>query len=400
MDKEKQPRPNKSWVDKAFNTAILQKNRMAWVDYLRGIAIILVVYRHALLGLERSHTPVPGTLSDANMIFYSFRMPLFFILSGIFINGSIARKPFNKLVYNKFENLLYPYLIWATIQITLQICLARFSNAYRTIQDYTFIFYDPRTLDQFWYLPALFNTTIIYLVIKVKLRAPAWSQLFIGLGFYLLAPLIPNISMLSDWMLFYIFFALGDIMSTLFFKERTQRFLKSPLTLLAIIPVFIVTEMHYLHRMNGGGVGPFEFIPIALIGCFSMFVLAFRLQSWNILRFLRILGFHSLFIYVMHVMITAFTRSILVIYFGIHSPELLLLACILAGVIIPVVVYNLLIKDNVLWFLFSLKRPARNAPVPNTTDPNERPAPAPVASVPHSEARHPPEPRHSDRHKA
>jgi peptidoglycan/LPS O-acetylase OafA/YrhL len=44
---------------RAFNTPILQKKRLEWVDYLRGIAIVLVVYRHALLGIERSHVVVP-----------------------------------------------------------------------------------------------------------------------------------------------------------------------------------------------------------------------------------------------------------------------------------------------------------------------------------------------------
>src|ERR1700738_2093896 len=106
---------------KAFNTAILEKSRLAWVDYLRGLTILLVVYRHVLVGLERSNLKIPEALVKANMIFYSFRMPLFFILSGIFINSSIARRPLKKLIFIKFENLLYPYFIWSFIQVTLQI---------------------------------------------------------------------------------------------------------------------------------------------------------------------------------------------------------------------------------------------------------------------------------------
>ncbi|HEU4471527.1 MAG TPA: acyltransferase, partial [Flavisolibacter sp.] len=154
----------KALWNKAFNTSILEKNRMAWVDYLRGIAILLVVYRHVLIGLERGAHDIPVLMERANMIFYSFRMPLFFILSGIFISASIAKKPLNRLVYNKFESLLYPYLVWAFLQISLQIVLSRFTNSERTLMDYTMIFYQPRGLDQFWYLPALFNATVIYLL--------------------------------------------------------------------------------------------------------------------------------------------------------------------------------------------------------------------------------------------
>jgi fucose 4-O-acetylase-like acetyltransferase len=80
----------KALYSKAFNLSVLQKSRLQWVDYLKGIAILMVVYRHVLLGIERSNIHIPDSLVNANMVFYSFRMPLFFILSGMFISSSIA----------------------------------------------------------------------------------------------------------------------------------------------------------------------------------------------------------------------------------------------------------------------------------------------------------------------
>jgi len=362
MDTQPTPQEKQTWLARAFNTSVLQKSRMAWVDYLRGIAIILVVYRHSLIGIQRGNINVPDGLVTANMIFYSFRMPLFFILSGIFISGSIARKSFKKLLYSKFELLLYPYLIWATIQITLQILLSHYTNADRTIKDYTYILYQPEAIDQFWYLPALFNSTIVYLLLKVKLRVPNWAQLLVGLGFYLIAPHIDRISMISDWMRFYIFLAIGDVLSALFFKESAQRFFKNPWTLLAVTPVFICTEMYYLHLSAAGDVNIFAYLAIALIGCFCMTVLAFRLQAWDILRWLRVVGFHSLFIYVIHVLVTAFTRAILTRFFHLQNPGILLVCCIIAGITIPIIFYNLLVKDNILYFLFTPKKPAKKMP--------------------------------------
>lgn len=343
----------KESFSKAFNLSVLEKKRMAWVDYLRGIAILLVVYRHVLLGLQRGNMDVPNSLVYANMIFYSFRMPLFFILSGVFINGSLSRRSLGKIVYTKFENLLYPYLVWSFIQITLQIVLSRYANSDRGLKDYAFILYQPRALDQFWYLPALFNTTIIYLLVKTKLHPPAWAQLLLGIILYFLSPHLDAISMLSDWMEFYIFFALGDTISDFFLKESTQNFLKKPVTLVWVTPVFILTQVYYLSRPV---VTQGEFLAIALIGCFSMFVLAFRMQEWGFFPFLRVLGFHSLFIYVQHVIVAAFVRAFLVRVVGLHQPVILLLCGIAAGVIIPVIVYNLLIKDNIFWFLFTPKR--------------------------------------------
>jgi len=60
----------------------------------------------------------------------------------------------------------------------------------------------------------------------------------------------------------------------------------------------------------------------------------------------------------MHVLVAAFTRVLLTKYFGIHNPEILLTCGIVAAVTIPIIFYNTLVKDNILWFLFSLKKPS------------------------------------------
>ena len=357
------------WSSKAFNWPVLAKSRWYWVDYLRGIAILLVVYRHALLGIEFSGVPVPSGLERANMIFFSFRMPLFFILSGIFIGGSMKKRTVKQLIGIKFENLLYPYLIWVFIQITIQILLSGSTNSQRTFRDYLDILLSPRELDQFWYLPALFNCSVIYLLLKSYLKPAVWVQLVLGMGLYLLAPHVQKYSMVSDWMRFYIFFALGDGIAAFFFRESSQRFLKNPWTLVGIAPLFAAAQLFYLSQNENVYFntvpGQLEFLAIALIGCLSMVILSFRLQSWNVLSWLRVLGFHSLYIYVMHVMVAAGVRVILMKLLHVHNVYVLLTTCIFFGVTAPVVFYNLLVENNVFWFLFSYKKKKpRAAPAP------------------------------------
>jgi fucose 4-O-acetylase-like acetyltransferase len=371
------PELHQTWLSKAFNLSVLRKSRLQWVDYLKGIAIMLVVYRHVLIGIERTGLYIPPALTKANMIFYSFRMPLFFILSGIFISSSLAKRTIRQFVYIKFENLLYPYLIWSFLQVTIQIVLANYTNSSRGLIDYAYILYQPRNLDQFWYLPALFNTTVIYLLVKTKLKPAVWVQFLIGLFLYFLSPYVQKISMLSDWMEFYLFFALGDAISSAFFKEPAQRFLKNPLTLAAMIPLFVLVQLFYLSQEESyylnTSLGRLEFLVIALVGCLAMFALSFRLQSLRILSFLRVLGFHSLYIYIMHVIVAGCVRLVFTKIFGLHNPSILLLSGIAFGVTLPIVFYNLLIKDNILWWLFTLRKsteptkPARNEPITTTT---------------------------------
>ena len=372
----------KSWLYKAFNLSILQKDRWAWVDYLKGIALVLVVYRHVLIGIQRSvasaqahgdHIPdVPTWLETANMIFFSFRMPLFFILSGIFISGSLAKRSLKQVLGIKFENLMYPYFIWVFLQVTLQIILGSNTNSDRSLVDYTYILYNPRHLDQFWYLPALFNTTAVYLLVKTYLKPPVYGQFLIGLAFYFLSPWLHDISMISDWMEFYIFYALGDAVSSWFFKDSTQRRLSNPYVLLGITPVFFLTQVYYLAHPQSEP-GKADFLAIALIGCLSMFILAFRMQAWNILRFLRVVGYHSLYIYVTHVFVAGLVRLSLTRLLHIHNPFILLATGIFFSVTIPIIFYNLLVVNGPLWWLFSFRKdkprpkPAPQPPIPVTT---------------------------------
>jgi hypothetical protein len=177
---------------------------------------------------------------------------------------------------------------------------------------------------------------------------------------------VQQISILSDWMMFYFFFALGDLVSKLFFKDNFQKVLKSPYTFLATIPLFIISQMYFINHDIDSTSTHFliqsQFIIIAVIGCFSMFVLAFLVQRLNILAFLRIVGYHSLYIYVMHVMIAACARIVLTKFFGIYNTEVLLLTGIFFGVTASIILYNIFIRNGIFWFLFTYKKPKSKPP--------------------------------------
>ena len=211
------------WISNAFNTSIIEKNRHIWVDYLRGIVIILVVYHHAFLGLAKSGVEVPRSVVDANMAAYSFRMPLFFIFSGIFTSLSLSYKPVRDIIKSKFNLLLYPYVIWSAIQITLQIVFSAYTNSTGNFTEYLYILYQPKRLAHFWYLPALFNSTIVFVLIKSKFKIKPAHHLLLGITFFLAAPFVNEISMMSNWMRFYIFLVIGEILSSFKLKKENQK---------------------------------------------------------------------------------------------------------------------------------------------------------------------------------
>ena len=120
-------------MDLLFNPQkTLGDSRYAWIDYAKGICIILVTFRHVQEGL---HAPgaeylYPG-LKFADVFFFSFRMPLFFIISGIFLGGALKKKSVNEYIGGRFKTLVWPLLLWGSIQITLQLLFKGYVNADR-----------------------------------------------------------------------------------------------------------------------------------------------------------------------------------------------------------------------------------------------------------------------------
>ncbi|RYF80999.1 MAG: acyltransferase, partial [Chitinophagaceae bacterium] len=142
--------------------------RLSWMDYARGIAIILVAYRHVFEGAKEAGIAVQQYefLEYFNIFFYSFRMPLFFIISGVFITRSLQKRGLKAYTENRARTVLYPYFVWGFLQLSLQMVFTRFTNGHPTAWSYFNLFYQPREIAQFWYLYALFNVSLLYALSK------------------------------------------------------------------------------------------------------------------------------------------------------------------------------------------------------------------------------------------
>jgi hypothetical protein len=73
-------------------TASAPPGRLPWIDTARAIGIVLVVFGHALLSVERSGIPAdPALIERTVMAIYAFLMPLLFLLAGI--THRLVRRP-------------------------------------------------------------------------------------------------------------------------------------------------------------------------------------------------------------------------------------------------------------------------------------------------------------------
>jgi fucose 4-O-acetylase-like acetyltransferase len=102
--------------------------RLDWVDYSKGIGIILVVFGHVWRGLYSASLPLSAPLYEfVDAFIYSFHMPLFFFLSDYFAERS-ANIPAVRFLTDKTASILYPYLLWSVLQGGMNVALSTHTN--------------------------------------------------------------------------------------------------------------------------------------------------------------------------------------------------------------------------------------------------------------------------------
>ena len=138
-------------------------DRILWVDYAKGIGIVLVVVGHVLNGLWSS-----GILAEDSALkwvrswIYSFHMHLFFLLSGLFLERQVAR-PAGMFLADKLRTIAYPYFVWSSLQFAIHSSLRGVTNNTADLGELWTIVYLPTM--QFWFLFTLFLLVLGYYVL-------------------------------------------------------------------------------------------------------------------------------------------------------------------------------------------------------------------------------------------
>src|SRR6202140_4633661 len=91
-----------------------RSTRIDWVDYAKGVCIVMVVMMHSVIGVELA----AGTTGYMHLLVAfakPFRMPDFFLISGLFLPLVIDRD-WRTYLDRKVVHFAYFYLLWVTIQ--------------------------------------------------------------------------------------------------------------------------------------------------------------------------------------------------------------------------------------------------------------------------------------------
>lgn len=321
-----------------MNQTQVNKGRIKWVDAAKGMAILLVVYGHALEGTHSNVQFNNLAYGYQHSLIYSFHMPLFFLLSGYFINSWLHR-PTGIAIKQKVISLLVPYVVWSILQGVLMVAIHSKSTINRGWKTLLWIPIEP--LDQFWFIYAMFfGFMVIYFLWR-------WThQVVPAILISLVVILLTSNNQI--WQFQNIAIATFYLGVGYYFKNHIKQvFLANQWLFWGILILFITLFSIAFFYMPGLLVNPLFEIILALLGSFVIMEIAQVIQpGW-----LVFLGQTSLEIYVAHWIFLAGSRTIL-IHFGILNAGTLVGVTTVIGVLFPVVLYEVLKKLTLARFFF------------------------------------------------
>lgn len=92
------------------------RQRYAWMDMLRGTAVLLVVFRHIPTTVAIFGGTMPAWTVPVSAALAPYRIPLLFFLSGMLLSHSLS-KGLSRYYEGKVKALVWPYVLWVTITV-------------------------------------------------------------------------------------------------------------------------------------------------------------------------------------------------------------------------------------------------------------------------------------------
>ncbi len=337
--------------------------RTDWVDYAKGIGIILVVYGHLLSSGLHAGLAIPESfflLSDS--LVYSFHMPLFFLLAGLFTAHSYEKRGAKKFLLNKLETIAYPYLIWSLLQSLMELAFASQSfrgGTYEQILEIPFL-----PWAQFWFLYALFDMYVAFAVFRVFGRSAPVLLLIVSLGLFF-RPIESEVMAVHGFSTGFLFFVLGILARE--YSGGADGFAKklaSPSAVLFFLFLFAGSGGYLFERVIAPtrlteGSHPFVFLFLAGLGIPMCISLARYLARKKWCTWLAVLGRHSLQIFLVHMFAGAGARILLSNVLRISNPVVHMILGVGAGVTAPVLLYRM--TETRFSYLFTWRRPSAEA---------------------------------------
>jgi uncharacterized membrane protein YcfT len=275
--------------------------RIDWVDYAKGICIIMVVMMHSVLGVEKAADQT-GFMHLLVAFAKPFRMPDFFLISGLFLSVVIDRD-WRTYLDRKVVHFAYFYLLWVTIQFGFKApSIAAESNWAHVGLLYLESFIEP--FGTLWFIYLL---PVFFVVTKLTRRLPPLAIWGVAAALEM-AHIATGWTVIDEFCARLVYFYSGYLFADLVFAW-SDRARARPAWALAALTAWAL--------INGSlvqfGVSEWPLISLALglAGAGAIVVSGTLLARAHWLNFLRFCGEHSIIIYLAFFLPMAATRTLL-----------------------------------------------------------------------------------------
>jgi uncharacterized membrane protein YcfT len=323
----------------------LNPNRVAWVDYAKGFCIVMVVMMHSTLGVEAA-AGQESWMGALVAFAKPFRMPDFFLISGLFLARVIDR-PWRSYLDTKVVHFAYFYVLWVTIQFAFKAPGFAAELGWAGVaQEYALAFIEP--FGTLWFIYLL----PIFFVVTKALRDVPQLWLWCAAAFLQIAQVHTGWIVIDEFCSRFVYFYSGYVLAPYVF-DFAETVLANQRAGLAFLTSWAVFEA----VMVFGGYSELPVVNLGLgflgVGAVVAASVLLSARAWALP--LRYAGENSIVVYLAFFLPMAVTRTALLKF----APDLDLgtvaLIVTVAGVVTPLLLH-LLVKNTPARFLF--RRPA------------------------------------------
>jgi uncharacterized membrane protein YcfT len=275
--------------------------RIDWVDYAKGICIVMVVMMHSVLGVEAAAGRT-GFMHVLVAFAKPFRMPDFFLISGLFLSLVIGRD-WRTYLDRKVVHFAYFYILWVTIQFGFKAP----SFAAESSWTHAGFLYLESFIEPFGTLWFIYLLPVFFVVTKVLQRAPP-------LAIWTAAAALETMHAATGWTVIdefcarFVYFYSGYLFATTVFALSDHARAR-PGAALAGLALWAVVNGALV--VSGFSEWPVISLALGLAGACAIVVMAALLAQAHWLNALRYCGEHSIVIYLAFFLPMAATRTLL-----------------------------------------------------------------------------------------
>jgi len=271
----------------------VKNHRYLWVDYAKGICILAVVCLYVNSNAQH-YFGESGFLQYFVDFAKPFRMPDFFLLSGLFLAKAID-KPFKHYLDRKVLHYLYFFFLWTFISWVLRILIGELDEdpigLIKSFISMSIIW----PFHQLWFILML---PLYFFATRVTRKVPVWIMFPVLCGLHLLQS-YPEYQfkypILNDFNERFVFFYSGYVFAPLIFNLAEKISKHGFYSILGIVIWFCVNSLLVFNGYSKHGVMT---LLLGFAGCIGVIAIAVMLmQCQKGTRWLSYLGGHSIAIY-------------------------------------------------------------------------------------------------------